>query len=211
MDLLKAPTTITGLLNLLFSKRPFSLVTWVGALIFGLMYAIEDQIVLFGFDNANFTAVKLYLRIIMFGPEPMQGPPQVAYYLTLLGNFGMVQINLSGVVVSAILAVLFGINISIVIFLNSMARSRGKKSFVSLLSILPSLVSTSGCCCCAPLFLLLLGDVAADSLGFMLLPYFSIFVYASIALLIFNIYYFGSKVCRFGRSSVACAIDKAKT
>lgn len=210
--MLKTPrTTFAGLLNLLFSKRPFSLVTLAGALIFGLLYAIEDQIVLFGFNVAKPAGVSLPLQVIIFGPEPMQGPPQVAYYVTVLGNFGMIQINLSGVMIAAILALLFGINISIVIFLKSIAGKSGRKSFASLLSILPGLVSTSGCCCCAPLFLLLLGEVAADSLGFMLLPFFSVFVYASIALLVFNIYYFGSKACHGNNGAFMCQLDLKKS
>jgi hypothetical protein len=202
-----SPSTITGVISLLLSKRPYVFATWAVTLLFGTMYALEDQIILFGPRVANRAGVSIPAQILIFGPEPMQAPPQFAYYMTLLGNSGFIQINLSGLAITALLSVLFGINVSLMIFLKRMVtggfRRSGSsfKSFFALLGALPSLASTAGCCCCAPFFLLLLGDVAADSVGFILMPYFAVFVYASVAIQTFNIYYFGKKACGRAGSS----------
>lgn len=199
-------TTLGGLVGVLALKRPFILVTWLSAALFGALYSIEDQIVVFGSGVANFTGVNLPTRVIVFGPEPMQGPPNVAYYLTVLGSSLNLQVNLSGLLVVGMLAVLFGINLSLTLYLRRSWRAGGgRRRFTSLLSVLPSLLSTSGCCCCAPLYFLLLGGVAADSLGFALLPYFDAFFYGSLALMLFNAIYFGRKALCAGEGSACWA------
>jgi hypothetical protein len=201
---LESPTNIKGLLYFLVSKRPFSFSTWVTTLLFGLLYGIENQIILVG-SGLNPTNIDIPLTVVVFGPEPMQGPPQVAYYMTFIGNSGFLQINLSGIGVTAVLSVLFGINMSTIVFITKRVPKTGKKSFASLLgalpSVLPSLFSASTCCSSVPLLLLFVGSVAMNSIGFMLRPYLSVFVYASLALLLSNIYYFGIKTLRARNSS----------
>jgi hypothetical protein len=197
--------TLAGVIRFVAFRKPYLFVTWTAAAAFGMLYLLEDQIVAFDPGVANFSGVNLPTQILLFGPEPMQGPPQVAYYLTVLGRFGTLQFNLSGIVVVGILATLFGINISLVVLLQRRMHRTGAKSFGSLLAIFPSLLSTSSSCCGVPLYLLLLGYVAAGSFGLSLLPYLSVFVYASFAMVVFNIYYFGKKTiavcganeCRF--------------
>jgi len=185
--------TLAGVIRFVAFRKPYLFVTWLTAAAFGILYVLEDQIVAFGPGVANFSGVNLPTQILLFGPEPMQGPPYVAYYLTVLGSFGTLQFNLSGIAVVGILAALFGINISLVVLLQRKMHRTGAKSFGSLLAIFPSLLSTSSSCCGVPLYLLLLSYVAAGSFGFALLPYLSVFVYASFAMVVFNICYFGKK------------------
>ncbi|MDE1852847.1 MAG: hypothetical protein KGI38_03760 [Thaumarchaeota archaeon] len=172
-------------------RKPFVFITWFSAAAFGLIYALTDDLVLFSSGTDNTTGVTLPTLVLISGPEPMKGPPQVAYILTVVGGSSIFQANLSGIAVAGILAALFGINVSLIIFLQR--RTQGNvRPFGSLLAVVPAILSTSGCCG-APLYLLLLGDVAAGSVGFALLPYFGIFVYASFAIIVFNIYYLGKR------------------
>ena len=184
-------STLRGLVAHLTFRQPFVFITWFSAAVFGLIYALTDDLVLFNSGIDNTTGVTLPTLVLISGPEPMKGPPQVAYILTVVGGSSIFQTNLSGIAVTGILAALFGINVSLIMFLQR--RTQGTvRPFGSLLAIVPSILSTSGCCG-APLYLLLLGDVAAGSVGFALLPYFGIFVYASFAMIVFNIYYFGKR------------------
>jgi hypothetical protein len=185
--------------------RPLSIVTWVSAFIFGSVYAIEDQVVVTG-SVLNTTGMKLPLLIAIMGPVPTRGPPQIAYYVTVLSNSGNIRFNIPGALIAVALAILFGINVSIITYLKVVTGKRNTKTMTSLLGVLPSLVSITGCCSGAPLLLLFLGNVTASSIGLVLAPYFSVFAYGSMLSLALNIYYFGSRALRV-YNSVACGAN----
>ena len=106
-----------------------------------------------------------------------RGDRQISSISTIRGLVAHLTFRQPFVFITRFSAALFGTNVSSIIF--PQRRVQGTvRPFGPLLAIVPSILSTNGCRS-APLYLILLGDVATGSVAFALLPNFGILVYAS--------------------------------